>query len=129
LDWEQHSRSVGLGILALFFGIALIRVDLVMEVSYQAARVERVQVGPVGRWHQQRKVIVRLGDAYRVITTSDPLIPTPVGDLVCVAETRMLLRSFTRYGLAYSVYCPGLRRGANPAAGQTAGPALVAPGS
>jgi hypothetical protein len=105
---EEGWRQGAVVMTIAFIGIALFRFDLVMSVSYRPVRVVHVQVVQGGQ-APLRLVTVEMGNGRRNLLTGDPFIATPAGALVCLGETRMLLRSWTRYSLQHSAYCPGIR--------------------
>lgn len=97
-------RFVGPVAVLAFLVLALIRFDLVTDVTYQ--RGIAVAVVPVtGKSLVDRMVIVRLGEWQRGLYTSDPYLHVEVGGPVCVSKRRMLLRRWQRYALVLQGYC------------------------
>jgi hypothetical protein len=106
---KSATRGWGLGVLTLaFVALAILRFDVIVSVRYFPAKVVAVQNLPQMGLHS-RAVLVDLGDQKRVIRTHDRYVNALVGAKVCVSERRFLFRSFVRFALAMSTFCPGLK--------------------
>ena len=95
-------------ILIAFVALAILRFDLVVDIRHYPAKVVAVQRLPQMGIHS-RAVLVELGQGQRVIWTHDRYVETHIGAKVCVVQRQYLLRSFVRYALQLSAYCPGLK--------------------
>lgn len=97
-------RIVGPVAVLAFLVLALIRFDLVTDVTYQ--RGIAVAVVPVtGKSLVDRLVIVQLGEWQRGLYTSDPYLHVDVGGPVCVSKRRMLLRRWQRHAVVLQGFC------------------------
>ncbi len=115
--FHHIERQAGGAILAITVGAlvgiyGLIRFDLTVAVSYRAVPVMAVQSVP-GYDAGNRLVAVDLGENHRVLRTSDPYVIARQGQLVCVKETRFLLRRWTTYALSPAIFCGEMRRFGN----------------
>lgn len=93
--------------VAAFLALAILRFDLIVEIRRASAKGLAVQNLPSLGLHS-RAVLVDLGDRTRVIRTHDRYVATHIGAKVCIAERRYLVRSFSRFSIELSSYCPDL---------------------
>jgi hypothetical protein len=101
-------RAVPVVLIFAFLGLALLRFDLRIEISYQPATVLDIRTLS-GQSALNRVVMVRVDGQIRLLRVTDLHIKTVVGHQVCVEKNRFLLRGWTRYGLELPYYCPSLR--------------------
>ena len=95
---------MALAAIATFLGIALVRFDLTLAVSYQRAEVLSISQR-TGRGLNERVLTVALGDQKRQVFLSDRLIWPSVGDLVCIRSKNYLLRRWVRHSAVLPGYC------------------------
>lgn len=114
----RHWLLEAVAVMLLVGAVGLVRFDQVIEVSYRRVPVVRVDQVPGGDL-VERAVVVDLGDRQRLVVTTDWMIRARPGVPVCIAESRLLLRRYTRVRLALPGYCGPL-----PPSGE--GPAMSA---
>lgn len=88
----------------VFIGIALTFNGLVLDVTYQRARVLEVIQVP-GQDATERLVLVDLGHRHFPLRTADRLLHIDKGQLACVSQRHILLRRWKRYRLELPGYC------------------------
>lgn len=101
---RRHWLTEMLAVMIIVAGVAVLRWDQVMSVSYR--RVPIVSTQPIaGGDMAARAVIVDLGPRKRLVRTSDWMIRTRPGEQVCIAERKLLLRRWARVSLVLPGYC------------------------
>ena len=90
--------------LAMFLAIVLVLYGVTFEVKYKSYPVLSVRE-VTGRDPIHRLVVVQLEDRQRAIRTSDPYLTVRTGDMVCVAQRKVLLRRWARYYLEVPNFC------------------------